>query len=335
MPPTTRPNVFIGSSTEGLDIAKAIQVNLDRVCESVIWHQGVFGLSDGTLETLVGEASNFDFAILALTPDDTVLSRQESKLAPRDNVLFELGLFMGTLGRARTFIVYDRTAGIKIPSDLAGVTSADYQKHANGNLVASLGSACTRIENAIIELGRRGRHTSSTDINQLSHFQVLADLLDLSAVQFIILMHESGRSLKKDRFDIGVAYTYSMKNRSAGSGHFSIRKLCELLPEAGLLTINLVDDVSLTPRGQEFARWLANSGRKAEYFRSEIALWGNAPADVEKWYADVKKAKDDWVNRSAMGHFFPGSLPIPESSSDGAGMPKVKRQTKSNNAKSK
>ena len=104
-----RPSVFVGSSTEGLNIAKAVQVLLDLSCEVTIWSQGVFGLSHGTLESLVNSVDDFDFAIIVLTPDDLIISRDAIQPTGRDNVLFELGLFMGALGRERTFIIYDRT----------------------------------------------------------------------------------------------------------------------------------------------------------------------------------------------------------------------------------
>jgi predicted nucleotide-binding protein len=48
-----RPSMFIGSSSEGLSVAKAIQLNLDYACEVTLWSQGVFGLGQGTLEALV------------------------------------------------------------------------------------------------------------------------------------------------------------------------------------------------------------------------------------------------------------------------------------------
>jgi predicted nucleotide-binding protein len=99
-----RPKMFIGSSLEGLQIAKAIQANLDQDCETTVWSQGVFGLGEGTLETLVDRLDDFDFASLVLTPDDLIKSRKGSSPTPRDNVLFELGLFIGRLGRKRTLV---------------------------------------------------------------------------------------------------------------------------------------------------------------------------------------------------------------------------------------
>jgi predicted nucleotide-binding protein len=117
----TKPSIFIGSSSEGLEIARAIEFQLKDVGEITIWNEGVFGLGLGTLESLVNALERFDFAILALTPDDFTVSRNVPTSSPRDNVMFELGLFMGRLGRSRTFIVYDVSTKLKIPSDLAGV----------------------------------------------------------------------------------------------------------------------------------------------------------------------------------------------------------------------
>ena len=86
----TRPRIFIGSSTEGLKFAEAIQFNLDHVADCTIWSQGVFGLSRGTLEELVRGAKNYDYAILVLTADDVTTRRGVAGNSPRDNVLFEL-----------------------------------------------------------------------------------------------------------------------------------------------------------------------------------------------------------------------------------------------------
>ncbi len=151
-----RPSMFIGSSSEGLAVARNIQALLDRECEVKVWNQGVFGLSAGTLESLVLALEEFDFATLVLTPDDLTRSRDQERQTARDNVLFELGLFMGGLGKSRTFIVYDRTAGLILPSDLAGVTAATYQPHADGNLRAALGAPTTDILQRIGQLGFRG-----------------------------------------------------------------------------------------------------------------------------------------------------------------------------------
>jgi hypothetical protein len=156
--------LFVGSSSEGLAVAQAIQGLLDPICEVRLWTQGVFGLTQGTLESLVRAAPSFDFAILVLGADDLSISRGAGRPVARDNVVFELGLFIGSLGRDRTYIVYDRTNTPALPSDLAGVGAATFAPHADGNLKAALGAACTTIQDAIQKLGTRhkiGRDTAN------------------------------------------------------------------------------------------------------------------------------------------------------------------------------
>lgn len=53
----SRPALFVGSSSEGQRIAGAVQVVLDPVCEVELWTQGVFGLTQGTLESLITASS--------------------------------------------------------------------------------------------------------------------------------------------------------------------------------------------------------------------------------------------------------------------------------------
>ena len=100
-----RPSIFVGSSTEGLRVAQTVQALLDPTVEVEVWSQGVFGLGQGTLESLVLALDRFDFAVLVLTADDLTTSRGIGSPAARDNVLLELGLFVGGLGRDRTFML--------------------------------------------------------------------------------------------------------------------------------------------------------------------------------------------------------------------------------------
>lgn len=281
-----RPSLFIGSSSEGHDIAEAVQQNLDRACETVIWSQGVFGLGDGTLETLVEKLPQFDFAALILTPDDLTESREKLQPSARDNVLLELGLCIGALGRRRTFAIFDRTSGIKLPSDLAGVTLSEYQPHLSGNLRAALGAACTAIKNAMSELGLRNRGTVNVTIDQSTQFQIIHDLLDQAPQQFMILMHETGASMRFDSspFSEGLKYGYENDDRSAGYGGLSVSKLCQQLPDAGLLSLDLRGNLTLTDRGHEFADWLVKRGYKSSYFESPIGGWGVKPEGFGAWH---------------------------------------------------
>ena len=152
-PAQIAPSVFIGSSTEGLEIARAIEVNLQDAAEITLWSHGVFGPGSGYLESLVSALEKFDFAILVLTPDDVVLRKDDVTQAPRDNVMFELGLFMGRLGRNRTFAICSDDPRMRLPSDLAGVNLQRFKARQDGNEIAAVSPACTLIRKQVRELG--------------------------------------------------------------------------------------------------------------------------------------------------------------------------------------
>ena len=272
----SRPVIFIGSSKEGLRIAKALQVNLDDAADVVLWSQGVFGLSEGTLESLVEKLDDFDFAILILTPDDVAIKRGETAQLPRDNVLLELGLFMGRLGRDRCFVVYDRTKQMTLPSDLAGVTPATFQLHSSGNLVPSLGSASTQIETALAKLGRRPRETDLVYIDATTQYRVIADLLEPQTAQFFIVMHEAGVALQRENWgEYSVRWEYrNDKGEAMGRGFHSVNDMCWKLADSGLLTPDLRGNVSLSERGHAFAEWLVQSGYKVPHFWCDYGSWG-------------------------------------------------------------
>jgi hypothetical protein len=166
-----RSSVFIGSSSEGLNFARAVRAQLEDDAEISLWNEDFFGVGSTFIETLVNALPRFDFAILVLTPDDLVASRSDEKLGPRDNVIFELGLFMGKLGRTRTFFVHQSGAAVKIPTDLSGVTRATYQwPRQDNNYRSAVGSACDAIRKAIRELGM-SEHRASKRINEVAQEQ--------------------------------------------------------------------------------------------------------------------------------------------------------------------
>lgn len=152
----SKPKVFIGSSQKNLRVAKLIADGLEEYAQARIWDEGAFGLNEGNLEALLQELERSDFAAFVLGPDDMTTSKDETKPSPRDNVLFECGLFMGVLGRSHVFIAHDHTVDLKIPSDLAGITLATYDgSRVDGEDGAgAVRKACRLITDAI----RRSRH---------------------------------------------------------------------------------------------------------------------------------------------------------------------------------
>jgi CRP/FNR family transcriptional regulator, cyclic AMP receptor protein len=121
--------IFIGSSSESVAIAAKIKDQLSKKFPKTrAWYQGVFGAGEAYIESLESEARRSDFALLILSPDDKVFSRGKVSQAPRDNVIFELGLFMGAIGRKRAFLVSPQGEKLKLPSDLEGITRIQYTK---------------------------------------------------------------------------------------------------------------------------------------------------------------------------------------------------------------
>jgi hypothetical protein len=137
-----------------------------------LWNEGLFAIGSTFIESLISALPRFDFAALMLTADDLLTSREVTALGPRDNVLFELGLFMGRLGRSRTFVIRPRGDQVKIPSDLAGLTTAVYDwPRADGNHKAAVGPACDSIREMIRRLGFSETRTS-TQIRAVQEEQV-------------------------------------------------------------------------------------------------------------------------------------------------------------------
>lgn len=152
--PRQKVRVFIISSVEALPIARAIQDAFEHDDFTVVvWTDGVFKVASYTLQSLEDEIDNSDFAIAIAHPDDQVEVRGKDWPQPRDNVIFELGLFMGRLGRERAILMEPRDEQVKLPSDLAGVTTIGYRFDPHGDTEALLAPACNRLRKHILALG--------------------------------------------------------------------------------------------------------------------------------------------------------------------------------------
>ncbi len=114
-----KPSIFIGSSSEGLAISKRIEDELTDFAEITFW-TNAFEPNKSNFDNLISQIAFYDYAILIATGDDVVISRKKLSKGARDNVLFEFGLFAGGLGRSKVFYVMEK--GLKIPSDLIGIT---------------------------------------------------------------------------------------------------------------------------------------------------------------------------------------------------------------------
>lgn len=149
-----KPKIFIGSSVEGLNVAYAIQQNLTHDVEATVWDQGVFELSKTNIESLNLVLDAIDFGIFVFSPDDVTFMKGKKSTSIRDNVLFELGLFIGKLGRDRVFFITPDGTPLHIPTDLVGVTPGKYDPNREDkSLQAATGAACNQIRIQIKKLG--------------------------------------------------------------------------------------------------------------------------------------------------------------------------------------
>lgn len=149
-----KPSVFIGSSVEGINIAYAIQQNLRHTAECTVWDQGVFEISSTAIESLSQCLEKMDFGIFVFSPDDITKIRKETSKSVRDNIIFEIGLFIGKLGRKRVFFIAPDGEDIRIPSDLLGVTPAKYETNRKDESnQAATGAACADIKDQISKIG--------------------------------------------------------------------------------------------------------------------------------------------------------------------------------------
>ena len=146
--------VFIISSAEALPIARVIQNAFQHdPFLTKVWTDGVFRVASYTLQDLEAEIDNSDFAIAIAHSDDLTESRGKDWPSPRDNVIFELGLFMGRLGRARAVLMEPREERVKLPSDLSGVTTIAYRFERGVDSAALLAPACNTLRDHILTLG--------------------------------------------------------------------------------------------------------------------------------------------------------------------------------------
>jgi predicted nucleotide-binding protein len=153
-PPHAELRVFIISSVEGLKIANAIQEYFAHdPFNTTLWTNGVFRASQYPVESLIHALDGSDFAVAILQPDDVTVSRGTSRPVPRDNVLFELGLFIGHLGRHRSFLLEPLYQDVQLPSDLSGICTLGYKPGPEAELVRLLGPSCNKLRRIFNELG--------------------------------------------------------------------------------------------------------------------------------------------------------------------------------------
>jgi hypothetical protein len=125
-----KPRIFLGSSGKQEKLLQALTRGLGEIAEVEPWTTS-FNPGVSTLERLIELTREVDFAVFIFGADDWTMSGgigavtiDQGQMSPRDNVVFEAGLFGGVLGMRRTFILHAH--GAKLPTDLLGLTAVRY-----------------------------------------------------------------------------------------------------------------------------------------------------------------------------------------------------------------
>jgi predicted nucleotide-binding protein len=148
-----KPTLFVASNSEMLEMATAAQRQLQDVADVQVWTQSTFNLGETALDSMTKAARSFDFALIFLEGEDRAISRGVQAMSPRDNVVFELGFYMGLLGRERTFVIFNANRPPELPSYLHGLLVIPY--YPSNDKRAALGPACNVIRDKILKLGHR------------------------------------------------------------------------------------------------------------------------------------------------------------------------------------
>lgn len=217
-----QPRLFVGSSTEGLNIAYAVQENLEFDAETTVWKQGVFKPTRQTLADLVAVMQSTDFAAFIFNADDLLTLRGKNYQATRDNVIFELGLFIGHLGADRCFFIQPRGLDqLHLPSDLLGLTALSFKPdRSDGNLVAALGTACNQIRRSM-------REAAFTGIGEATPDAELPEAAEQKLERLIALWESD--TLKGDRALVSKGMPMWIGDDEDGQATAAFERICTFL----------------------------------------------------------------------------------------------------------
>jgi hypothetical protein len=171
-----KAKVFIGSSSGAVSIAELAQAELSRVSEPQIWTNGNFPVKLTPIESLFLALDKFDFALFVTLPEDVTTKRGVGSSTMRDNVLFEMGLFLGRLGRDHVYLIAPNNTAelaLNLPTDLTGIEPSHYNPTAD-NLQASVGTALQQMKVALREFEGSTSGMIFDSATKLSRHQIVA-----------------------------------------------------------------------------------------------------------------------------------------------------------------
>ncbi len=152
---TGRPNVFIGSSTPALTIAKELRRGLTAVANVAVWDTA-FDAGTWLLGGILNRAQQSDFGVFVIREDDTTRIKNTEYMTVRDNVLFEAGVFMGALGPERTILLWpapNAANRLRLPTDLEGLLRETYTPSRSSRTRPNIRSAVASIRRRVVSMG--------------------------------------------------------------------------------------------------------------------------------------------------------------------------------------
>lgn len=156
---TELPRIFVASSKEALTVAEAVNIKLDGFARVKQW-DNAFDLSTLTLPALISRTKDTDFAVFVFHKDDKTIIRENEFSAVRDNVVFELGLFIGALGLEKCFVLVPKSTEneFRIPTDLSGLTIAAYDDTLE-DMTDAVTASCAKIKQTIRRINSASAQT--------------------------------------------------------------------------------------------------------------------------------------------------------------------------------
>jgi Predicted nucleotide-binding protein containing TIR-like domain len=246
-----RQRIFIGSSTEGRGLCDALVTLLTDKIEVVPWYIS-FSAGQTAVEALLEVVATHDFGAFVLSPDDGAEVRGSTVVLPRDNVLFEAGMFMAVHGPHRTFLVRPTTPNFHLLSDVNGITAISYDPNASSMDIAAT-PVSRRIREAIDKANRNAPAVSIND-EPLKH-GVAPDLTWPVKLQLRIKNSEA------------IAVTIESKSFAFGMGRPATNK----------------SPVGSRVHNVAFKRWVMPNGKGHDQYHDVVFL--RPGEEVEAWVA--------------------------------------------------
>lgn len=222
-----KPRIFIGSSGEGLKVAEYVKHKLQKAeFEVFLWTDDIFKANSSVLETLLKEASLFDFGIMVATKDDFTIKKDKEFDTARDNVVFEFGLFLGRLGTNRSFVIQEK--GTELPSDLYGITVPRFEMSDNLNSNYELNTEIDKIVKTInekIHLGELGLLPST--VLAIGYFENFVSLI-CESLNMLTELEVRDKKYKKFQFNIVIPKDLDADIKKRAKIYFKNKSLEEI-----------------------------------------------------------------------------------------------------------